>query len=273
MIETATQAGMSACDTNVLAMGVPSMATRRKRVAKKTGSAIPAEATSVKKPRRKFNSVRVGAGESEVRLRFPEGVPLPTSITVGRHGKLFLGIPQGTRPAENEPGSLRFLATLEDRRAWLATLPESPEDTAEISEAAVEAEPAPEQWFRIVLSDEAMEAGGWEFFPDGWCAKLIATSTTPYAGTLRNIGGEASFDSDWVYVQLPYHYYVKMVDDDGRQTLKYLTDAAGIRQPAQDGSHWGYKAVECGMWIPAGLLKLITVEVAAEIFEAIQQVL
>jgi hypothetical protein len=268
MNQTALQAGISACDQNVLSAGVPSVAVRRKRVAKKTGSAVLAEATSVKKPRRKFNSVRVGEGESEVRLRFPEGAPLPTSITVGRHGKLFLGIPQDTRPAENEPGSLRFLATLEDRRAWLANLPEltEPDTETEITEA----EPAPEQWFRVLLSDEAMEAGAWENFSDGWCAKLVQ----PQPKLLFDMWwGEdkATMSEPWVYVQLPFHYFVNFEDDNGRVTARYRTDSAGLKE-GKDGN-LNYQAVECGMWIPEGLLKPVTVEVAVEIFEAIQKIL
>jgi len=278
MIETAQLAGISASETT-LSAEVPPVAPRRKRVAKK--AAVPA----AKKTRRKFTTITVGEGESEVRLRFPEGTPLPIGVRKASAREMRLhpeGCPGGFRlvypwgpetDPKNPPTQARFLATRDERRAWKATLPDGPAiDNVVVEKQAVQPQPAPEQWFRIVLSDEAMEAGGWEFFPDGWCCKMIPTTTTPYEATLRYIDGEASFDPDWLYVQLPYHYFVTMVDENGRETLNYRTDGAGARKPAEDGSHWGYMAVECGMWMPKSILKPVTNDEAAEIFEQIESV-
>jgi len=233
------------------------------------GGGIAKKATAPKasaKPR--FTTVAIGEGASEVRLRFPAG-KRPSTITVTR-GKLFFGVPKSAKKSIKLVAEVVKYSTLDGVKGFFSQLLQraTPE---QLTIAAIAANPTPapkqEQWFRIELSETALSAGASEEYPDGWCGKLVEPQPRGYWNEMTP--HELGFSRDCVYVQLPFHYRVEYEDEDGKRLkVSYKTDIVGRKDSYRD--HLEYEAVECGMWVPRSILKNISVEDAAKIFEEIK---
>lgn len=189
-------------------------------------------------------------------IKFREGQTLPRFICRAssrerrRHPGQVVG---GLRlvytepPKESQPRLRWFPASNQEQlKAFLASLPEAPEEI----KAALAAEPepveTPEQWFRVTLPQVCLDHGAWEEYPEGWCAKLAPRPGGPT-------------DPDWMYVQLPFHFFVWYEDETGRLSSRRKSDLAK-----------GGGKVECGMWIPHWLIEPISVVQAAKIYDLLE---
>jgi hypothetical protein len=220
---------------------------------------------------------RLSNGQTVVRFPVDE-FPETPRFTMGKGGQVVLLpplTPRGTKPnlptewfrpvPKGHPGREAFEAK---RKEWFAGLPEGPEPTE-----APEPQPAPEpaeQWFVVTLPGVAMQNSFWgvehgwddyippdarENFPEGWCCRLAQPQPTnwlvtdyDYEGRPRS--GRVDVDPDWVYVQLPVHYWV--LDAATGQWWR-RTD-----QPRGHGRGGNDRRVRCGMWVPQWCLKPVT---------------
>lgn len=192
-----------------------------------------------------------------ITIKFEEGAPLPAMIRTASQserrrfpnecaGGFRLIYAEPPRPSK--PELKWFPASDEKRRKeFLAELLEAPPEIKEALDAPPpELEPAPDQWFRVELSQAMYNKGAWEEYPNGWCAKLVSRST------------EVN-DPDWTYVQLSFHFNVWYEGEDGRLSSRQKTDRADS----------GSGRVQCGIWIPHWLLVPISAGEAVDIYDVL----